>query len=220
MYRIPPIYNRDIINALSIDDYPPLLVDLMRSKVNYNNSDPVEVDKLPEYFREYLFDFSYPLDEEFKENFEITFLEHYMERRIGFETYTSFKIHLKSKLNEIMPKYNKMLEGFKDLDFKGIKEIHNRTEQESGSSSNTNINDNRYSQLPQNEIDDVKDGTYLTDYTYNVGDSTGEANRETNEDINIIRVDNIEEYQKFLSVAQSIYTQIFKECDSLFFGLI
>lgn len=219
MYRIKP-FCCDLLTALSINDEPPYLAELMESKVNYNNPNPVDVDKLPEYFRGYLFDFDYPLDNQYKYDFEITFLQHYMFRRIGFETYTSFKIHLQVKLKEIMPKYNKMFEGFSKLDFLGEKEIHARVENESGSSTGTSTNDNRFSQLPQNEIQDVRDGAYLTDYTYNTGNTTGTAERETNENIDITRVDEIEEYKKFLDFANNIYSDIFKECDSLFFSIV
>lgn len=219
MYRIMPFCN-DLLTALSIDDEPPYLSALMESKVNYNNPNPVDVDKLPEAFRSYLFDFDYPLDNKYKYDFEITFLQHYMFRRIGFETYTSFKLHLIVKLKEIMPKYNKMFEGFSKLDFLGTKEIHKRHEEEDGSSTGTSTNDNRFSQLPQNEIQDVQDGAYLTDYTYNTGNTTGTAERETNENIDITRVDEIEEYKKFLDFANNIYSDIFKECDSLFFSVV
>ena len=220
MYKLEPSYNCEFIRALSFGDEPPMLSDLMESKVNYNNPNPVEVDKLPDAFRTYLFDFSYPLDDQYKYDFEITFLQHYMFRRIGYETYTSFKLHLIVKLKEIMPKYNKMLEGFSKLDFLGEKEIHIRQENESGNSTGTSINDNRYSQLPQNEIQDVKDGAYMTDYTYNTGNTTGTAERETNENLDITRVDEIEEYKKFLDFANNIYSDIFRECDSLFFSVV
>lgn len=231
IYRLQPICP-DFINALSISDEPPMLVDLMESKINYNNPNPVEVDKLPEAFKGYLFDFDYPLDNKYKNDFEITFLEHYMFRRIGYETYTSFKLHLKVKLKDIMPKYNKMFEGFSKLDFLGMKETHIRNETnarketESGSSSGSTTNDNRYSQLPQNEIEDVQDGSYLTDYTYNTGTSSNTANRETNEGITtnegieITRADELEEYKKFLDFVNNIYSDIFRECDSLFFSVV
>lgn len=219
IYRLQPIC-KDFYRALSINDEPPKLVDLMESKINYNNPNPVDVDKLPQAFRSYMFDFDYPLDDKFKEDFETTFLEHYMFRRIGYETYTAFKINLKVKLKSIMPKYNKMLEEYDKLDFIGEKETHIRSENENGSSTGGTTNDNRYSQLPQNEIEDVRDGTYLTDYTYNTGTSTGTANRNTTENIVITRADDLDEYKKFLDYANNVYEDIFKECDSLFFSIV
>lgn len=219
IYRIKPLVSNTFINALSLNDEPPMLSDLMESKINYNNDNPVSVENLPVAFRTYLFDFDYPLDEQYRYEFEVTFLEHYMFRRIGFETYTSFKINLKVKLKEIMPKYNKMFEGFNKMDFLGEKEIHTRLESENGTSTGATTNDNRYSQLPQNEIQDVKDGSYMTDYTYNSGTSNGTAKRDVNENIDITRVDDIEEYKKFIDFANNIYSDIFKECDSLFFSV-
>lgn len=216
IYKMNPLIN----NALSINDYPPKIVDLMESKINYQNPNPVPVDELSQYFRTYLFDFDYPLDNQYKEDFEISFLDHYINRRIGFETYTYFKMQLKVKLKSIMPKYNKMLEGFSTLDFLGEKEIHVRNENETGNSSSNSTNDNRYSQVPQNEIQDVQNGTYLTDYTYNSGTNLGNASRNTNENINITKLDSIDEYEKFLKFANNIYDEIFKECDSLFFKAI
>lgn len=219
MYRLEPLCN-ELLKAMSISDEPPMLVDLMESKVNYHNPNPVDVEHLSTAFRPYLFDFDYPLANQYKEDFELTFLDHYMFRRIGSETYTSFKIRLKVKLKEIMPKYNKMLDGFSKLDFLGMREIHSRVENETGSSTSSTTNDNRFSQLPQNEIQDVQDGAYITDYTYNQGDATGTANRSTNENIDIARFDEIEEYKKFLDYVNNIYSDIFKECDCLFFSVV
>ena len=104
--------------------------------------------------------------------------------------------------------------------FLGLKETHSRSESENGVSTGNTTNDNRYSQLPQNEIQDVKDGAYLTDYTYNTGTSGGTAERNVNEDINITRADELEEYKKFLDFTNNIYEDIFKECDSLFFSVV
>lgn len=220
IYRIKPLVNNIFIKALSINDEPPLLVDLMESKINYNNPNPVSVEELPKYFRKYLFDFDYPLANEYKEDFEITFLENFIDRRIGYETYTAFKIKLKVKLKEIMPKYNKMLEGFSKLDFLGSQEKHIRAEEENGTSKGKTTNDNRFSSLPQNEIEDVKNGTYLTDYTYNESNLDNEANRKTNEDITISKVDSNDEYKKYLNVANNIYSDIFKELECLFFQVV
>lgn len=216
IYRLKPTMNNTFLNALLINDEPPKLVDLMNSKVNYNREDKIEVDQLPNFFRTYLFDFAYPLNDEYKEEFEILFLTNFIERRIGYETYTSFKMHLKVKLFEIMPKYNKMLEGFSKLDFLGSQEVHTRNEDETGSSNSNSTNDNRYSQLPQNEIEDVQNGTYLTDYTYNQGNSKTNANRNTKEDITISKIDSIDEYKKYRENVNSIYSEMFKELNCLF----
>lgn len=220
IYRIKPLVNRELLTALSINDEPPVLYDLIESKINYNNPNPVSFDDLPKEFRKYLFDFDYPLDNKYKEDFEISFLENFMNRRIGYETYTAFKLKLKVKLKAIMPKYNKMLEGFSQLDFLGSKEIHTRNEKENGTNEGVNTTDNRFSSLPQNEIEDVKDGTYMTDYTYNESKLNNSANRETDENITITKVDSIDEYKKFIANANNIYNDIFKELECLFFQVV
>ena len=247
-FELPYRENKYVDILKGINDEPPTLLALMNSKINYNNPNPVSIENLPSAFKSFLFDFAYPLDNQYKSDFEETFLTHYMFRRIGFETYLSFKLHLKVKLKEIMPKYNKMFAGFSSLDFLGDKETHTRTitgtkEEETtsnitssvesdGTSSSTT--DNRFSDLPQSQISNVQDGSYLTDYTYNTNNSTtstdttneSEGTTTTNtsdtktDNLVISRADSIKEYELFLKTANNIYEMIFSECDSLFFGLI
>ena len=131
-----------------------------------------------------------------------------------------------------MPKYNKMLEGFDKIVFDGVIETHKRKQTDSressssGSSEASGDTDNRYSDTPQNSISDIKNGEYVTDYTYNQTSSNTSTSTEVsdsgelNEDITIVRGDPIEEYSKYLEVMNSIYEMIFKECDSLFYGII
>ena len=242
--------NKEMYQALSQNDMPPTLYSLMNSYVNFNRTEDnkVAIIDLPNAFKNYLFDFNYPLDNTLKADFEENFLTHYMFRRIGFETYMRFKIHLKDKLNQIMPKFNTMLSEFDNLDFLGTSEVHTRrldddrtgsytntnssSNQSSGSSSTTS--DNRYSDTPENQLTDVQNGTYLTDYTYNTqtGSSSATAsgtatvqnyssdNIDVSETINIHRGDSTDEYIKFQDKLMNIYSLIYKELDSLFYGII
>ena len=223
IYRLFPTMS-DTYEALSQNDMPPTLYSLMESKVNYGNDNPVKIEDLPENFRSYLFDFDYPLDNIYKENFENMFLTHYMFRRIGFETYLAFKLHLKVKLNDIMPKYNKMLEGFSTLNFNGYVETHERVTHDTsnGQTVTNNTLDSRNSNTPQNQLSEVKSGEYVDNYMYNQNDTTtnANANTNTNENITIKRSDEIDEYKKFIDYVNNIYSDIFKECDSLFYGLV
>ena len=236
IYRIQPLINNDFLNALSLNTNPPTLYSLMESYVNYNSEEKTKIIDLPAAFRTYLFDFQYPLDSTLKPSFEENFLTHFMERRIGFETYMSFKIHLKDKLNTIMPKYNKLLLEFNNLDFKGIKEIHTRnytrnideTNSEETTGTTSTINDNRFSSLPQNEISDVQDGSYMTDYTYNqnTADASGtlSGNKENNEEfeerLEIDQGDPTDEYIKIQNSISHIYNLIYKDLDCLFFQIV
>ena len=234
-----PIFpNRDFYDALDIYDDPPTLYSIMNSIVNFGRDNPVKIKDLPEYARSTIFDFNYPSvgDNFNKADFEVMFLTHYMKRRINYDTVTDFQLHLKVKLNDIMPKYLKMFDALSEIDFKGTKETHERvlsdskTSSSSGTtnSSDSTTGDNRYSNTPQNSLTDVQNGTYLSEYTYTQNTGTGSTTSNvsasdtgrTEEDITITRGDEIEEYSKFLETQTNIYTMIFKECDSLFYGLL
>ena len=240
MFRLlPTMKKRNFLKAMTLNELPPTLYSLMNSKINFNNDNPVKNEELPDAFRSYLFDFNYPLDDEFKADFETNFLRHYMFRRIGFETYTSFKIHLEDKLNQIMGKYNKMLIGFKDLDFLGNVETktrtltdartQNSTSSATSSGSSNTTSDNKYSDTPENELTDIQQGRYLTDYTYNTNTASNNAtsngssnitdNSNISETISTTKLDSISEYKKYLEVCNDIYSMIYKECNSLFYGL-
>ena len=242
--------NREMYQALSQNDMPPTLYSLMNSYVNFNKTEDnkVAIIDLPNAFKNYLFDFDYPLDNSLKADFEENFLTHYMMRRIGFDTYMSFKIHLKDKLNQIMGKYNLMLQEFNELDFLGTSETHTRTVDDdrttnsssrtdstnSSNGSSSSTSDNRYSDTPENQLTDVQNGTYLTDYTYNqqTGSSTASAtgastlsssvtdSNDIRETITIHRGDSTDEYIKMQNKIMNIYSSIYKECDSLFYGII
>ena len=139
---------RPFYEALSMNDEPPTLYSIMESMVNYNNPDPVKIKDLSTYAKERIFDFEYPINELSagdkilfsKDKFEELFLKHYMFRRINYDTFTSFKLHLEVKLNEIMPKYNVMIDGFKVLNFLGDTEEHSRIVNDSRTTNESGTN--------------------------------------------------------------------------------
>lgn len=236
IYKLNPMSN--FFDSLTLNDEPPTLYSLMESYINYGKeeSEKVKIFDLPSAFKEYLFDFNYPLDDSLKPSFEENFLNHYMMRRIGFETYLSFKIHLKDKLNTIMPKYNKMLLEYDNIDFKGIKEIHSKSyrksideiNNETTTGTSDNITDNRFSSLPQDEIGDIQNGTYLTDYTYNTSSGrlggTLLGNKSNDEDyqetLEIDKGDPTDEYIKLQDKISNIYDLIYRELNCLFFQVV
>lgn len=56
-----------------------------------------------------IFDFDFPIfDESYRNVLETKILKHYYTREIGLETYGLWKLKLDTKLNEIMPFYNKL----------------------------------------------------------------------------------------------------------------
>lgn len=236
MYKIPPLVNNTFINGLLLDTDPPTLYSLMNSYVNYDKEEKTTIINLPAAFRTYLFDFDYPLNSNLKENFEINFLNHYMMRRIGFETFLTFKIHLKDKLNIIMPKYSKLLLEFNNLDFTGLKERHSKLGSNSKNENNneltnttgTTINDNRFSNVPQNEISDIQNGSYMTDYTYNHNNITTGGNFSSNksnsgtytETLSIDKGDATDEYIKIQDKITHVFDMIYKELDCLFYQIV
>ena len=246
-------------------DYPPTIYSLLESIVNYGKDDKSKIKDLAKNGRSKIFDFDYPLSEKInREDFECMILNHFLMRRIGFDTLNSFKIQLNVKLNSIMPIYNKMFDLLDGVDFFGdvtIREgtdkrkidnqntknttnentTNNTLENTSNSNSNT-IVDNRASELPQSEIENVKNASYLTDYQYNTTDiettdnsnSTGNStsNTTTNETNNTNTTDNNEYTEKVTNVNMldvylklnkeilNIYSLIFKDLDCLFYQLV
>ena len=74
--------------------------------VGYDDVDSVIEDALP-----LIFDFEFPIfDETYRSVLETKILRHYYTREIGLETYGLWKLKLQTKLNEIMPYYNKLYE--------------------------------------------------------------------------------------------------------------
>lgn len=73
---------------------------------DYSSIDEIIEDALP-----IIFSFDFPIfDEEYREVLETKILRHYYTREIGSETYGLWKLRLQTKLNEIMPYYNKLYE--------------------------------------------------------------------------------------------------------------
>lgn len=224
---------------------PPTVYSILESIVNFGEDDKQKIKDLAKYGRSTIFNFDYPLSEKItKEEFECMILNHYLMRRIGFDTVTAFRIQLNVKLNEIMPMYNKLFDLLYDNDLFG--EItkrdgtDNRTIQNTSTSQNTvnnnssneTISDLRNSKLPQNKLSNVRDGSYVTDYNYNktnsedTSESKGNSSNNTNgKDDNIYhetisKVNMFDIYTKFNSEIKHIYSLIFNDLDELFYSLI
>ena len=213
-------------------DQPPTIYSLLNSYVNFENPEPVKISNLAKAGRAMFFDFDYPLAEGWsKEDFETMILNHFMMRRIGYETVTAFKLALNVKLNEVMPEYNRLYESLDGWDLFNDGESITRDTTDNGSqsvissSSSSTTSDRRFSDTPQNAITDVQSGTYVTDYNYdqNTGtDSSGSSSvnaTATHESITRTPADKIRIYNEFLTARQNLYTMIFKDLDSLFYQI-
>lgn len=240
---------------------PPTLYSILESIVNFDNEEPVKIKDLAKTGRSVIFNFTYPLtSNEDKEKFECMILNHFLMRRIGYETVTAFRIALDVKLNEIMPFYNKMFDMLDGWDLfndgevmsRSMNEIRNTTDTNtnlisqttSGSDSVNNItnttSDRRNSVTPQNELSDIRDGKYISNYDYDTNnDSSSTASTSSNtlnstntnngssnnsgsvsETITRTPSDKIRIYKEFMENRKSIYTLIFEELDPLFYGLV
>lgn len=222
----------------TIDEQPPTIYYLLKAIVD---DEDVKTSKLAESGREYIFDFDYPLTDKIsKHDFEVMILNKFMMRRIGTETLTSFKINLSVKLNEIMPLYNKLFDAIDGWDLFNDGEVTSReltdnkqTESHNDITNNSNtqnISDRRYSDAPQNKLDQVQNGTYLSDYNFDVSNGndysttngvlTSNDNTSVNEIIRRSPADKIAIYKDFIENKNNIYTMIFKDLDELFYQLV
>lgn len=214
------------------NDNPPTIYAILNSYVNFNAEERTKIKDLASAGRECIFDFDYPLSENIdKEEFETTILNHYMMRRIGFDTPTAFKINLNAKLHEIMPNYNKLFDALKDWNLLKDGEKITRTKNKSENvntdtqSSGYNVNDMRYSNMPQGKLENVRDASYITDYNYNQTNNSASGNvkglteGEETENITKTPADDIRVYTEFIKYRENVYTMIFKDLDLLFYGL-
>ena len=233
-YMMMPLFH-------NINTEPPTLYSLMNSIVNYNNPNPVKISELSKNARTTIFNFDYPLSSNVtKEEFEVMILNKFMQRRIGFQTFTAWQLQLNVKLNEIMPLYNKLFDALDGWDLFNDGEQVTRdvtdnrvidgTSSQSASGTTNQTSDRRYSELPQNQITDVQNGTYLTTYNYDTdtGSTTQNSSTTTKSDdtgnlketIKRSPSDKIKIYQEFIQNKNNIYTMIYKDLDALFYQIV
>lgn len=215
----------------NVSNKPPTLYFLLESIVNYGKDDKTKIKDLAKEGRARVFNFDYPLTDKInKEDFEVNILNHYLTRRIGAETFTLFQINLNAKLNEIMPFYNKMFDSIDGVDL--LNDITTRTGDDKSNTSNslenssTTTSDKRYSDTPQNNLENVKDGSYVTEYNYdtNIDNSNSEGSSENTRNYSEIIIkspaNKIDKIKTLQYEIKSIYTLIYKDLDDLFYGLL
>lgn len=149
-----------------------------------------------------VFDFDYPIfDESYRSILETKILKHFYLREICCETVGTWKYFLDTKMNEIMPYYNKLYNSeliefnpLYDVDLttdhnKEIKGTGSETNEfeenysgdeetstsSSSSTSTTNKNDHwdMYSDTPQGGLTNVRQEDYLTNARHITDDTTG-----------------------------------------------
>lgn len=183
-----------------------------------------------------LFDFDYPVpNQEFKKQFEKTFIEHYRFNEIGVETADRFKQRLASRLNLIMPLYTErynILERISDpfLIEKTVKkysedEEKNKSEKSNlDSTSSTNSStDFVTTDYPQhsnivNDIPTQKDKTTLggSSTVKDIGSKTVGDNRDLRGQEETITTGNLKEIEQYFKLKQDIIYQVIQDCKTLF----
>lgn len=221
---------------------PPTVLSILKS---FNYGHDIKTINLSEEYHDKIFDFNYPISEDINKNeFEINILNHFLTRRIGFDTVGLFKIKLQTKLREIMPTYNILFKSIKNWDLfddggkvttiKDVDGFENKTTQNRTESSfeNSGSNQNKYSDTPQNNLQNVQQDYYLSDYTNNIANTSGEGESTSNildsgtrgevtQESVVKTPDNkVQLYKEFIESKQNIYSMLFLELDCLFFGLL
>lgn len=123
-----------------------------------------------------VFDFDFPIfDENYRSVLEKKILKHYYTREIGLETVGLWKLKLNTKLNEIMPYYNKLYNS-ELLEFNPFYNINRTTK----SNRNFKGNENKSGTLTENvKNKGVNDYTDTTDRTNTTVETLGEKNKQT-----------------------------------------
>lgn len=153
------------------------------SELYLETCDPVKIIRS---VRSKFFNFHYDLyDAEHKKELETKILFYFFDYEIGEETYGKFRINFIRTFQELLPYYNKLYKAHsKEFDF----DVNvNMKEELQGTGSNTAQNNTtntlhstdtdtqnidyeerlRKSDTPQNQLENVEDGKYISEYNYN-----------------------------------------------------
>lgn len=200
------LINNDLLTAIENMQLPPTLYSLMNSIANFgkDESERVNTYNLSKVARVNIFDFDYTLTEHItKEEFETMILDHFIMRRIGFETLTMFKIQLKNKIKTIMPLYNKLFDSLDGWDL--------FNDGETVTTTMNNDSKTAFSDTPQNHIENINNTSYITDYTHNESGGSSTSERTIGDKMSL--------YKEFITYKQNIFDLIFKDLECLFYGL-
>ena len=151
-----------------------------------------------------------------------------------------------------MPIYNKMFDALENWEIFNDGETTTREGTDSRTSQNTNktsntlsnesttnttdTSDRRNSELPQNQLEDLRNGSYVTNYNYDTNTNSGnDSSKSTgtseatnngtdnniyNETIKRTPADKIAIFKEMQENIKSIYSMIFKDLECLFYQLV
>lgn len=151
----------------------------LSESVGYADIEQVIKNCLPK-----VFDFNFPIfDESYRSVLETKILRHYYTREIGLETAGLWKLKLNTKLNEIMPYYNKLYKSelikfnpLYDVDLTRERKIEGKGTKDTENSENRSGNNN--TETTQNNDSTVKETG--SDNGTTTGTANGTQNQNTN----------------------------------------
>lgn len=215
--------------------------------------------KIVKSIRTKFFNFPYPLyDDSHRAELETKILFHYWDYEIGEETFGKFKFNFSKTMNENMPYYNELYRAVAkqydfdvNIDFKEIVKGEGKntaTNNTSNSLVSTDIDTQtnefeerlRKSDTPQNELIDVENGKYISEYNYNNnegvtfkennldstnvinGVSNGQTNSKTEREIKGTnsRYSKAKMLKEYIEVIQNVDMQVIESLKSCFFLLL
>lgn len=163
-------------------------------------SEPAGFNKIDEIINEsapLIFDFDFPFYNESIEDkieFEKQFILHYYTREIGVETFGWWKVRVKSKLFDVMPRYKQLYEieqkKYNMYDTVNMEKTVTSTNSTEGTGNskqtteNSRQTDDLYSDTPQGGLENVKAGKYLSEYRY-LDDNSAATVNSSNENSNM-----------------------------------
>lgn len=172
----------------------------LNESVGYSKIEDVITGAIPK-----IFDFDFPIfDESYRSVLERKILKHFYTREICEETVGLWKLRLDTRLNEIMPYYNKLyksellnfnplytdnltrtrttkLNSKRETDNNGkVDTTNNSNSQGSGSDTTNNNGNDLYSDTPQGSLNGVESGTYLTNARKTSDTRTSSSNTSNN----------------------------------------
>ena len=176
-----------------------------------------------------IFDFDYPIfREEYRETFEQHFIDYFLDEEIAHETVAQFKLRLKSKLNLIMPYYNKIFltqeMEQRILDNYDVTETYNRNVVSDSVNSVTSTTKNLYKDAPKTKIDIDKFDT-VTNLTKNEGTTSADGFSSNTENWERRMTGNIgvqtdaDAIVKYWTSLRKVEQEIFDELECLFMGV-
>lgn len=143
------------------------------------------VDDVLEQTWDKVFTFKFPIfDEAYRKELCIKILRHFWTREIAHETYGAWKLRMETKLCDIMPYYNQLYKS-ELLEFNPLYDVDfSRTTNRDSADTVNGVNDGTskstdlFSDTPQNGLQDVESGEYLTNAS--VSDNNYRNNNNTN----------------------------------------